>query len=87
MSSAKMQPTDHMSIPVEYSSHDSRSSGARYQRVTTYSVMNFVSSWDRESPKSQILRSHVAFRSRLLGLRSRWRMLAEWMYLSPRRIW
>ena len=37
-------------------------------------------------PKSQILRSQLALSRRLLGLRSRWRTLAEWMYFSPRRI-
>eukprot|EP00955_Chlamydomonas_euryale_P049873 354398-Chlamydomonas_euryale.AAC.1 len=39
----------------------------------------------RASPKSQILRSQLAFTSRFDGLRSRCRMLAEWMNLSPRR--
>jgi hypothetical protein len=38
-----MQPTDHMSMAAVYCSHDSRSSGARYQRVTTYSVMKLRS--------------------------------------------
>jgi len=33
------------------------------------------------------LRSQVVLRRRLEGLRSRWRTLAEWMYLRPRRIW
>lgn len=35
--SAKMQPTDHMSTPVEYWRLPSRISGARYQSVTTCS--------------------------------------------------
>ena len=34
--SANMQPTDHMSTPVEYCLPPRRISGARYQRVTTY---------------------------------------------------
>jgi hypothetical protein len=34
--SAKMQPTDHMSTPVEYCRPPSRISGERYQSVTTY---------------------------------------------------
>lgn len=34
--SAKMQPTDHMSTPVEYCRPPRRISGARYQSVTTY---------------------------------------------------
>lgn len=33
--SAKMQPMDHMSTPVEYCLPPSKTSGARYQRVTT----------------------------------------------------
>ena len=53
-------------------------SGARYQRVATYSVMNPVSVpegsavlTDRAKPKSQTLRSQFALSSRLDGLRSR----------------
>ena len=61
-------------------------SGARYQRVATYSVRKPVwscsGSATRASPKSQILRSHVVFSSRLLGFRSRCSTLAEWMYLK-----
>ena len=41
-----MHPTDHTSIALVYSAHDNNSSGARYHRVTTYSVMNV----DTESP-------------------------------------
>lgn len=37
----------------------------------------------RARPKSQILRSQLAFTSRLLGFKSLCRMLALWMYLSP----
>jgi len=33
--SAKMQPTDHMSTPVEYCRPPRRISGARYHSVTT----------------------------------------------------
>jgi len=33
--SAKMQPTDHMSTPVEYCRPPRRISGARYHNVTT----------------------------------------------------
>ena len=33
--SAKIQPTDHMSTPVEYWRPPSRISGERYHRVTT----------------------------------------------------
>ena len=38
----------------------------------------------RARPKSQILRSQFALTRRFEGLRSRWRMLAEWMYFRPR---
>lgn len=83
-------------------------SGARYQRVATYSVMNPLPPLGpasgggraalRARPKSQIwcelglnqdvhqltLRSQLAFRRRLDGLRSRWRTLAECSALRPR---
>jgi hypothetical protein len=59
-------------------------SGARYQRVATYSVMKPVSVPDgsavcteRASPKSQTFRSQLAFKRRLEGLRSRWMTSAE----------
>ena len=65
-----MQPTDQMSMAAVYSAHDSKSSGARYHLVTTYSVMYSFSELVLASPKSQIFRSQFAFRSRLLGLRS-----------------
>ena len=41
----------------------------------------------RAIPKSHILRSQVEVSSRLPGLMSRCSTLAEWMNLSPRRIW
>src|SRR5580692_12459134 len=37
--SAKMQPTDHISTPVEYCRPPSKISGARYHSVTTYYVL------------------------------------------------
>ena len=89
-----MHPTDHTSIALVYSAHDNNSSGARYHRVTTYSVMNVdtESPGDesgcgslpsfrgrslaarpstRAKPKSQIFKSQLAFRSKLLGFKSR----------------
>lgn len=69
--SMNMQPTDQISIAAVYSEQLRSSSGARYQRVTTYSVMKSVSEVVLASPKSQILRSQFALRSRLLGFRSR----------------
>ena len=56
-----------MSIAAVYSEQESSSSGARYQRVTTYSVMNSFSVLVRASPKSQIFRSRFALRSRWAG--------------------
>ena len=68
-------------------------SGARYQRVATYSVMKPVSVpegsavlTDRAKPKSQTLRSQLALRSRLEGLRSRWMTSAECRALSARSV-
>ena len=87
MSSIKMQPTDHTSIAAVYSEEFSKSSGALYHRVTTYSVMNSFSEVGRARPKSQIFRSQFAFNKRLLGFRSLWMTFAECMYFRPRRIW
>lgn len=83
----KMQPTDQISIAAVYSEQLSSNSGARYHRVTTYSVMKSVSEVVLASPKSQILRSQFALSSRLLGFKSRCKTLAECMYFSPRSNW
>lgn len=82
-----MQPTDQISIAVVYSEQLSSNSGARYHRVTTYSVMKSVSEVVLASPKSQILRSQSAFNSRLLGFKSRCKTFAECTYFSPRNNW
>ena len=86
-----MHPTDHTSIAFVYSFQESIISGARYQRVATYSVMKpawFSSGCaTRASPKSHTFRSQLPLSSRLDGLRSRCSTCAEWMYLSARRIW
>lgn len=56
MSSANMQPTDHMSIAVVYSLAPSSSSGARYQSVTTSWVISPSGSPNlRARPKSATL--------------------------------
>ena len=52
--SAAKQPTDQMSTFEEYDRTPSNSSGARYQRVTTFVVDNFFIFFAR--PKSAILR-------------------------------
>lgn len=70
-----------------YSAHDRSSSGALYHLVTTYSVMYSFSLLVLASPKSQILRSQLAFSRMLLGLRSLCRTFALWMYFSPLSSW
>lgn len=47
-------------------------------------LFRFVWCLKRQRPT---LRSQVVLRRRLEGFRSRCSTLAEWMYLSPRRIW
>ena len=59
-----------------YSLKVSMISGALYHLVATYSVMNPTASCSPEKalrarPKSQILRSQLAFRSKLDGFKSR----------------
>jgi len=83
MISPSMQPTDHISIAAVYSEQLRSNSGARYHRVTTYSVMKSVSDVVLASPKSPILRSQLAFKNKLLGFRSRCKTFAECTYLSP----
>ncbi len=82
------------SIAFVYCLKVSMISGARYQRVATYSVMNPVSPplgsavWvERARPKSQTLRSQFALRSRLDGFRSRWITSAECSALIARSVW
>lgn len=77
-----------------YILNDSMISGARYHRVATYSVINpasfpaaFVDRVLRAKPKSQTLRSQLAFRRRLAGFRSRCTMSAECIVLRARRVW
>lgn len=72
---------------------ESMISGARYHRVATYSVMSpaslppgLVERVLRARPKSQTLRSQLAFRRRFAGLRSRWTMSALCIVLSARRV-
>lgn len=77
--SARMQPTAQISIDLEYCLKVSMISGARYQRVATYSVISPVSEpevtsavrTERASPKSHTLRSQLALSRRLDGFKSR----------------
>jgi hypothetical protein len=81
-------------VTFVYILKESMISGARYHLVATYSVMMPTSLPPttlvltlRARPKSQTLRSQLALRRRLAGLRSRWTMSALWMDLSARRVW
>ena len=89
--SARMQPTDQTSMALVYSLKVNMISGARYQRVATYSVMKpELSSWlaaERARPKSQTLRSQLALSSRLDGFKSLWSTLAECIALRARNVW
>lgn len=89
--SAKMQPTLHTSMALVYSLNVSMISGARYQRVATYSVMkpelSSVDAAERARPKSQTFRSQFALRRRFEGFRSRWRTFAECKAFRARSVW
>src|SRR5436189_653923 len=89
--SAKIHPTLQTSIAFVYSLKVNMISGARYQRVATYSVMkpelSSVEAAERARPKSQTFRSQFALRRRLDGLRSRCSTFAECMALRARRVW
>nr|GMD10510.1 Protein PAF1-like protein [Ipomoea batatas] len=85
--SPRIHPTDQTSIAAVYSEQLRSSSGARYQRVTTYSVMKSVSDVVLAKPKSPIFRSQFELRSKLLGFRSRCNTFAECTYFSPLKSW
>jgi len=73
-----MTRTNEDKVTLVYCLNVSMISGARYHRVATYSVIKPVSVPDGSAvltdlarPKSQTLRSQLAFRSKFEGLRSR----------------
>lgn len=72
--SARMHPTDHMSIALVYLCDPKTISGARYHRVAIYSVNTPESPWklatDLASPKSAIFAVQFAFKSTLDGFKS-----------------
>src|SRR3984957_8817378 len=85
------QDTRHTLV---YILKDSMFSGARYHLVATYSVIKPTSLPPgklvftlRAKPKSHTLRSQLALRSKLAGLRSRWTISALWIDLSALRVW
>jgi hypothetical protein len=93
--SARIHPQDQMSTFVVYAAQQQRSSGERYQRVQTYSVICWSASEacspmlfsSRAIPKSQIRRSQLLLTRRFFGFKSLWMILAEWIYFNPRKIW
>ena len=88
--SARIHPQDQMSTFVVYAAQQQRSSGERYQRVQTYSVICWSASEacspmlfsSRAIPKSQIRRSQLLLTRRFFGFKSLWMIPAEWMYLK-----
>lgn len=87
--SPRMQPMLHMSTALEYLWEPSRISGARYQRVATYSVRtgaqdrlrgipsSSVELTVRARPKSASLTKQSALMRRFAGFKSRWIMSPE----------
>eukprot|EP00966_Prymnesium_polylepis_P098654 2284644-Prymnesium_polylepis.1 len=55
-----MHPTDQMSMPSSYVSFSTNSSGARYHRVTTYSVSCWLALSPRSTPAHESKRSGVS---------------------------
>mmetsp|Transcript_98789 Transcript_98789/g.308068 ORF Transcript_98789/g.308068 Transcript_98789/m.308068 type:complete len:205 (+) Transcript_98789:569-1183(+) len=94
--SARMQPMDQRSTEAVYCLGSSITSGARYHRVTTYSVRT-PQAWSgsspspapmspRARPKSQTLSLQSEVSRMLAGFRSRWATPAAWRCASARRI-
>ena len=85
-----IHPIDQTSTYGPYYFFLINSSGARYQRVTTFLVSGLYGiSFDidksvpnsLDSPKSAIFRIPFLFSNRLVSLRSRWMMYFEWAQL------
>mmetsp|Transcript_1374 Transcript_1374/g.4829 ORF Transcript_1374/g.4829 Transcript_1374/m.4829 type:complete len:242 (+) Transcript_1374:277-1002(+) len=88
MSSAKTQPTAHMSTAEEYSWESNRSSGARYHRAKTW-VVNFLSLGDPKTlpaPKSASLTWPDGPSRMLFGFTSLCMIQCPWHAASPCRI-
>mmetsp|Transcript_18563 Transcript_18563/g.66059 ORF Transcript_18563/g.66059 Transcript_18563/m.66059 type:complete len:248 (-) Transcript_18563:425-1168(-) len=91
-SSARTQPQAQTSTGLEYSRDLKAFSGARYQRVETYSVsFGFSRSTpnvsDRARPKSASLTWQSALMRRLEGRTSRWTKPAEWTNFKAFKSW
>ncbi|PWZ22353.1 hypothetical protein Zm00014a_022159 [Zea mays] len=84
-----MQPVLHRSTATPYSVAPSRSSGGRYQSVTTRLVMGcrLPGSKKVASPKSAIRSRPLSSMRRLEPLMSRCRTPRAWQWLRPSRIW
>ena len=78
-----MQPMLQMSMGLAQRSWPRSSSGAQYQRVTTTGVNYLLGLYSLARPKSHTLRVPWLLQSRLLGLRSQWRMLRLCRYSTP----
>lgn len=86
--SAKIQPTDHISIELEYFCEPSNTSGGRYHKVTTSWVYPLTGIPEAlASPKSAILRMLSLEMRRFWGLRSLWSTFFSWQWLMPWRSW
>ena len=76
INSPSIQPTDHISTALEYLVDPNRISGARYQRVATYSVKTGASpssyfyAIDLANPKSATLTWHSEFNNIFEGFKS-----------------
>lgn len=83
-----MQPTDHISIELEYFWDPSKTSGGRYHNVTTscvYPLTGIPEALAR--PKSAILRMLSFEIRRFCGLRSLWSTFFSWQWLMPWSSW
>jgi len=86
--SAKMQPHDHKSIEVLYVRDPSKTSGARYHRVTTSFENVFTGTPNALArPKSPSFNSILRLISKFCGFRSRCRTWFSWQKFVPLRSW
>lgn len=86
--SAMMQPADQISMLVLYVRLPRRTSGARYQRVTTSleKVLTGIPK-ARARPKSASFSWPLVLMRRFWGLRSRWRTRLVWQKSMPLSSW
>ena len=86
--SAKMQPTDQISMALEYFCEPRRTSGGLYQSVTTSCVNPLTGIPEAlANPKSASLRMLSFDMSRFCGLRSLCNIFLSWQCPIPLRSW